>query len=73
MVKKITVFEVMWQVPDGHPQAYGGAGGDGTFIERFRQEDLAQAFAKGRFYCGQPAVVGRYEASRELARRWGVA
>ena len=42
-MKTYTVYEVIWHC-DARP--YGGAAGDGSFIERFRKEPEATAFAK---------------------------
>jgi len=40
-----TVYEVLYHVSDDHPQAYGGAFGDGSFIARFRSKSAAEKFA----------------------------
>lgn len=67
-MKTYTVFEVIYHVPDDSPQAYGGAAGDGSFIERFRKEPEALRFAAGREYYGKPASLWRCEADHAPKR-----
>ena len=72
MTKTVTVWEVSYHVSDDSPSAHGGAAGDGGFTARFRDEAKAKAFALTVEYYGNPAKALPYEASRALARRWGV-
>lgn len=67
--KTVTVFEVLFH-NDATP--YAGAAGDGSFIQRFRSETEANRFAASRTYYGKPCTVGRVDAPRKLAQRWGV-
>ena len=64
---------VLYHVDDDHPQAHGGAFGDGSFIARFRSRAEADRFARGKDYYGKPATVREDRAPRRLAQRWGVA
>lgn len=67
----VTVFSVMFH-SDSRP--YAGACGDGSFIQRFRDELTAKDFAIGRHYYGKPAKVTREDdVPLKLAQRWGVA
>jgi hypothetical protein len=70
--KTIRVFEVLY---DGAPDGPSGPAGDGTFIRRFgpKDEAAANAFAAKNTCYGRPATVSPRDATRELARRWGVA
>lgn len=73
-MKTYTVYEVLYHVADDSRMAYAGAAGDGSFIERFRKESEALAFAKVRDYHGQQARVTRVDSvPARLAKRWGVA
>lgn len=73
-MKTYTVYEVIYHVADDSPQAYGGAAGDGSFIDRFKKESEAIAFAKCRNWYGQRASVTKVDGvPRRLAQRWGLA
>jgi|HubBroStandDraft_4_1064222.scaffolds.fasta_scaffold132054_4 hypothetical protein len=71
--KTVTCYCVSYHVADDHPQAYGGAMGDGSFTARFRTERDAEDFARGKEYYGKPARVSRDEVPKRIAQRWGVA
>lgn len=71
--KTIRVYEVLYHVPDGHPDDHGGAAGDGSFIYRTRSRTDAQRFATGRRAYQGPAVVESADVPASVARRWGLA
>jgi len=71
MAKTIKVYEVLFH-SDNPSQAYAGAFGDGSFIQRFRKEADAVRFAASHEYYGKPCTVGGIDAPKRLAQRWGV-
>ena len=74
MSKPVKIFEVLYH-DDTRP--YGGAMGDGSFIERFKGtqagQKAAETFAKGRSYYGHPAEAKPAEVSKSVAQRYGLA
>ena len=69
----VTVYEVLYAVSDSHPQAHGGAAGDGSFVYRTRNKLVAHAFAqRHRHPYGGKCEVSAVAAPRHLAARWGV-
>lgn len=68
--KTIRVFEVLYYAGDDGPD---GPAGDGSFIERFRDESEATQFANGKHYYGEPSTVEPRDVPRRLAQRWGMA
>jgi hypothetical protein len=70
MSKTIKVYEVLY---DGRPDGPSGPAGDGTFIARFRQAKAANDFAATNTCYGRPATASPRDATREQARRWGLA
>jgi hypothetical protein len=78
-MRTVRVYEVAYQVPSDHPNAYAGAAGDGSYIARFRRKDDAESFADAKQAQG---CTGLYGAPRvdvcavdvppRLAQRWGL-
>lgn len=63
----VRVYEVLYDTESEGPT------GDGTVIARFRKEGEAERFAAENTCYGRPAKPSPVDASRKLARRWGLA
>jgi len=73
MAREVIVFEVLYSVGDDHPQAHGGAAGDGSFIFRSRSRREAEAFAREHAHpYGGPCEAREARVPARLADRWGV-